>query len=318
MNKLELIKFIDKQCESIRRQVEHNRVLLGLSGGVDSSVTAALINKAIGEQLTSIYVDNGLMRKNETTEIEEQFADAKMKFIVVNAQQDFLRELKGKTEPEEKRKIIGTQFYQTFWDQARDLGFGEKDFFAQGTNKADVVESVNKIKTHHNLVKMPDDIKFAGLVEPLRDLYKDEVRRLGRVLGLSTELVDRQPFPGPGLGIRVIGEITEEKLAVLREADAIFRATLKEDKIQPSQYFVALSNDKAVGMNEGKRVDGNLFYLRALDTQNFMEATPTKIPYKTLDKVTERIFDNVPNTARVLYDLSPKRKEGACGTMEYL
>jgi len=315
---INLEEFIEKQVASIRRQVASNRVLLGLSGGVDSSVTAALINEAIGGQLTSLYIDNGLMRKNETEEIKGQFANAKMKFVVVNAQSDFLRELKGKEDPEQKRKVIGTQFYQTFWNEARNLGFGEKDFFAQGTNKADVVESANKIKTHHNLVKMPDDIKFAGVVEPLRELYKEEVRRLGRILGLSAELVDRQPFPGPGLGIRVMGEVTQEKLDVLREADAIFRETIKQAGINPSQYFVAISNDKAVGMNNGKRVDGNIFYLRALETKNFMEAEPTKIPYETLGKITERIFDEVPNTARVLYDLSPKRKDGAGATIEYI
>jgi len=310
-------EFINQQIASIQNTVGGNKVLLGLSGGVDSSVTAALVDKAIGKQLTSLYIDSGLMRLDETNEIQKQFKNAKMNFVVVNAQDDFLNALKGKTDPEEKRKIIGEQFYKVFWQQAKKLGFCEKDFFAQGTNAADVIESKNKIKTHHNLVKMPDDIKFAGLVEPLRELYKDDVRRFGKELGLSAELVDRQPFPGPGLGIRVIGEVTRERLDVLRQADAIFRAAIKKSGLCPGQYFAALSNDTAVGVQNGKRVDGNVFYLRALETTDFMQGKPTQIPYDVLAAVTQEIFDRVPNTARVLYDISPKKKDGKGATVEY-
>lgn len=291
--------------------------MLGLSGGVDSSVTAAILDKAVGKQLTCLYIDSGLMRKDETKEIEKFFSKSKMNFVVVNAKSDFLRELKGKTDPEQKRKAIGTQFYKTFWDEARKLGFGESDFFAQGTNRADVEETKHAIKTHHNLVKIPADIKFAGLVEPLRDLYKDEVRAVGKILGLHDDLVQRQPFPGPGLGVRVMGEVTEAKLAILREADAIFRAEIKAAKLNPAQYFVAISVEKATAIQDGKRLDGNIFYLRAIETKDFLCADVTRVPYEVFDKVVARIFREVPNTARVMYDLSPKRNRGTSATVEY-
>ena len=300
--------FIETQVQAIRARVGEGRILLGLSGGVDSSVCAALLSKAVPGQLFCVFVDHGLLRKNEGDEVEAAFAGRDLHFIRVNAQDRFLSKLAGVTDPETKRKIIGAEFIAVFEEEARKLhGI---DFLAQGTIYPDVIESgANNsatIKSHHNVGGLPERMDFKGIVEPLRGLFKDEVRVLGHRLGLPDALVGRQPFPGPGLAIRVIGDITREKLDILRDADAIFREELEAAHYGAHQYFAVLTNVRSVGvMGDGRTYDYTVA-LRAIHTSDFMTCTFAEVPYEILGRVSSRIVNEVPHVNRVVYDITGK------------
>lgn len=310
--------FIENTVQSLRQKIGDKKVILGLSGGVDSSVAAGLLSRAVGKQLTCVFVDQGLMRKDEGDFVEKTFTTLfDMTFVRVNCQDTFLEKLKGVTDPEEKRKIIGTEFYNVFWNEIRREA--DKGFFAQGTIYPDCIESgkgdADVIKTHHNRVKMPEDIEFEGVIEPLCDLFKDEVRAVGEKLGIPKELVWRQPFPGPGLGVRIIGEITAEKVRVLQDADAIFREEMAKTgyEKQLSQFFAVLPNVKTVGVMGDHRTYDHLIALRAVTTDNFMTADWAQIPYDLLAKVSNRITNEVEHVNRVVYDITSKPP----GTVEW-
>ena len=299
-----------RAIDEIRAKVGDGKVLLALSGGVDSSVAAALLAEAVGNQLTCVFVDHGLMRKNEGDEVEEAFAKWDINFIRVDAEERFLTALKGVVEPEAKRKIIGEEFIRVFEIEGKKIG--SVDYLVQGTIYPDVIESgkgdAAVIKSHHNVGGLPDYVDFKEIIEPLRMLFKDEVRALGRELGLAETLVQRQPFPGPGLGIRVIGEVTKEKLDILREADYIFRDEIAKAGLQNtmSQYFAALTNMRSVGvMGDGRTYDYALA-LRSVSTSDFMTADWVRIPYEVLDKVSVRIVNEVRGINRILYDVTSK------------
>lgn len=300
--------YIERTVKSIREQVGDSKVILGLSGGVDSSVAAALISKAIGENLTCIFVDHGFMRKNEALEVKNAFKDMPLRLIQLDESERFLSALKGVTDPETKRKTIGKLFIDSFCDEAERIGGA--DFLAQGTIYPDIIESGNSkaatIKSHHNVGGLPRDIGFKGLVEPLRGLFKDEVRKVGTMLGLPSYLVNRQPFPGPGLAIRVIGELTREKLDLLRDADLIFREELEKSGEQASQYFAALTNMRSVGvMGDGRTYDYAVV-LRAVVTGDFMTAEYAHLSHELLNKVSKRITNEVKGINRVLFDITDK------------
>ena len=296
--------------ESIRQQVGDGQVLLALSGGVDSSVAAQLLSKAIGSQLTCIFVDHGLMRKNEGDEVEAAFANSGMHFIRVNAEDRFLKKLEGITDPETKRKTIGEEFIRVFEDEGKKIG--AVDFLAQGTIYPDVIESgtgdAAVIKSHHNVGGLPAVVEFKGLIEPLRMLFKDEVRQLGLELGLADYLVWRQPFPGPGLGIRVMGDITKEKLDILRDADAIYREEIANAGLDRSinQYFAVLTNTRTVGVMGDFRTYDYTLALRGVTTTDFMTADWARIPYDVLDKISSRIVNEVDHINRIVYDITSK------------
>ena len=294
-----------------RAKIGSGSVLLALSGGVDSAVAAALLYRAVGDKLTCIFVDHGLLRKNEGDEVEQAFSKWNINFVRVDAADRFLAKLAGVTEPERKRKIIGEEFIRVFEDESRKLG--QVDFLVQGTIYPDVVESgvggeSVVIKSHHNVGGLPDHVQFREIIEPLRRLFKDEVRQLGIELGLPESLVWRQPFPGPGLAVRVIGDITEEKLAILRDADAIFREEVANAGLDRSinQYFAVLTDLRSVGvMGDGRTYDYTLA-LRAVETQDFMTANWSRIPYDVLERVSSRIVNEVKHINRVVYDITSK------------
>lgn len=302
--------FIKKSIEDIRNQIGNGKALCALSGGVDSSVAAVLVHKAIGDNLTCIFVDHGLLRKKEREEVERVFRDEfHMNLIVVDAEDRFLEKLKGVTDPEEKRKIIGEEFIRVFEEEQRKLEGIE--YLVQGTIKSDVIESGTKgkvaVKSHHNVGGLPEDVNFQ-LVEPLRELYKEEVREVGRLLGISEDIVNRQPFPGPGLAVRCLGELTKEKLAILREADYIYRDEIKkagyENKIW--QYFAVLPNIQSVGVVDGKRTYCHTIALRAVNSVDGMTAEWVKLPLELLEKISTRITDEIPEVNRVVFDITNK------------
>lgn len=310
--------YIENTVKEIRELVGNDGVVLGLSGGVDSSVAAALISKAIGKQLTCVFVDQGLMRKDEGDFVEQTFTKLfDMNFVRVNCKNTFYDKLKGYTDPEDKRHIIGTEFYKVFSEEIKQ-NYGD-GYFAQGTIYPDRIESgkgdAAKIKTHHNQVKITDEVRFKGVIEPLKDLFKDEVRKVGEMLGLPHELVWRQPFPGPGLGVRIIGEITEERVKLLQEADAILRDEM--DKCgyakELSQFFAVLPGVKTVGVMGDARTYAELVAIRAVTTDDFMTADWAKIPYDVLGRVSNRIINEVQNINRVVYDITSKPP----GTVEW-
>lgn len=302
--------YMHRCIKEIREKVGAGTVLLALSGGVDSSVCAALFAEAIGSQLTCVFVDHGLLRKQEGDEVEAAFKKWDIHLIRVNAAKRFLSKLAGVADPEKKRKIIGEEFIRVFEEEGKKIG--KTDFLAQGTIYPDVIESgkgnAETIKSHHNVGGLPDFVDFKEIIEPLRLLFKDEVRELGRKLGLPEYLVMRQPFPGPGLAIRIIGEVTEEKLEILREADFIFREEIAKANLEKTmnQYFAALTNMKSVGvMGDGRTYDWAVV-LRSVTTEDFMTADWTRIPYEVLDRVSGRIVNEVSHVNRVLYDITSK------------
>lgn len=310
--------FIEDTVSKLREQIGDKKVILGLSGGVDSSVAAGLLSRAIGNQLTCVFVDQGLMRKDEGDFVEKTFTSLfDMNFVRVNCQDLFLEKLKGVTDPEEKRNIIGTEFFNVFWDEIRKQD--ELGYFAQGTIYPDCIESgkgdAAVIKTHHNRVGLPDDVSFLGVIEPLCDLFKDEVRKVGEKLGIPKELVWRQPFPGPGLGVRIIGEITAEKIKVLQEADWVLRDEMAKNGYEKNlaQFFCVLPGVNTVGVMGDHRTYDNLIAIRAVTTDDFMTADWAKIPYDILAKVSNRITNEVDHVNRVVYDITSKPP----GTVEW-
>nr|WP_303714977.1 glutamine-hydrolyzing GMP synthase [Methanoculleus marisnigri] len=292
-------KFIDQAVRQIRETAGGDKVVMALSGGVDSSVCAALATRAIGDQLVPIYVDTGLMRKGETERIQSLFADANLR--VVDAADEFFEALAGITDPEEKRKAIGAKFIRIFEREAKRTG---ATMLLQGTIYPDRIESEGGIKSHHNVGGMPLDIKFKGVIEPLADLYKDEVRDVAGGLSLPTEIQHRMPFPGPGLAVRVLGEVTREKIAIVREANAIVEECLVE-KYQPWQCFAALLG-LGTGVKGDIRLHGWIVAVRAVQSRDGMTADPLPLPYDTLARMAARITAEIPGVARVVYDVTPK------------
>ena len=304
-------KWIDNAVVELRNTIKDGKVLLALSGGVDSSVCAALLQKAVGSQLTCVFVDTGLMRKNEPQLVKQVMADKMgINLVMVDAESRFLNKLAGVTDPEKKRKIIGEEFIRVFEEEAKKIG--KVDFLGQGTIYPDIIESGKDgnglVKSHHNVGGLPEHVDFKELVEPLKYLYKPDVRELGQMLGLPKELYNRQPFPGPGLGVRCIGELTKEKLDILREADAIFREEVANAGLDTkiNQYFAALTNIKAVGVCNGQRTYKYAVALRAVITENFVTAKAADLSFEFLHKVGQRITQQVPEINRVLYEVTDK------------
>ena len=306
--------FVETSVKALREKIGDGKVLCALSGGVDSSVAAAMLSKAVGKQLTCVFVDHGLLRKNEMEEVCEVFGpngQFELNFVCVNARQRFYDKLAGVSEPEKKRKIIGEEFIRVFEEEAKKIG--AVDFLAQGTIYPDVVESglggeSTVIKSHHNVGGLPDYVDFKEIVEPLRDLFKDETRQAGRELGLPEYLVSRQPFPGPGLAIRIIGEVTPDKVKMVQEADAIWREEIAKAGLDKSisQYYAALTNMRSVGVMGDERTYDYAVALRAVTTTDFMTAEAAEIPWGLLQTVTSRIVNEVQHVNRVLYDCTGK------------
>ena len=303
--------YVKTAIADIRAKVGDKKVLLALSGGVDSSVAAALLSKAVGKQVTSIFVDHGFLRKNEGDEVEKAFADWDINFVRVDASKYFIEKLKGVSDPEQKRKIIGAEFINVFEKEAKKIG--TVDYLVQGTIYPDVIESGDDdeaavIKSHHNVGGLPDHVDFKEIIEPLRLLFKDEVRKLGTELGLPYELVSRQPFPGPGLAIRIIGDLDENKVKILQEADYIFREEISKAGLDKDihQYFAVLTNTRTVGVMGDARTYDYVLALRGVTTTDFMTADFAKIPYDILEKISARIVNEVKNVNRIVYDITTK------------
>ena len=302
--------FAEEAIREIRERVGSGRVLLALSGGVDSAVASVLLSRAVGRQLSCVYVDHGFMRKGESEAVSRYFSSLDIDFHAADARERFLKALEGVSEPEKKRHVIGAEFIKVFTEEAKALGSVE--YLAQGTIYPDVIESGEAggavIKSHHNVGGLPKEIGFKGILEPLRLLFKDEVRALGRELGVPEEIVSRQPFPGPGLAIRVIGEVTEEKLNIVREADAIFREVMEKGSMkgQTDQYFAALTDMRTVGVMGDSRTYGRTAILRAVCTEDFMTADFARLPWDLLAEASARIINEVDGVNRVVYDISSK------------
>ena len=303
--------FARYQINHIKETLKDQKVLLALSGGVDSSVVAAILSKAIGKNLTCIFVNHGLLRKYEVEQVTDVFTNQfDLNFIKIEAAQRYYNKLRGVIDPEQKRKIIGEEFIRIFEEESQKLG--NIDYLAQGTIYPDIIESGAKnqdvIKSHHNVGGLPETIDFKGLVEPLRDLFKDEVRELGKILGLPDYIVNRQPFPGPGLGVRIVGEVNADKVKIVQDADYIFREEIEKAGLNKeiAQYFAALTNLRSVGIKNGQRTYDYAVSLRAVITKDFMTAKAAELPYSLLRKVTDRIVTEVEHVNRVFYDLTNK------------
>ncbi len=309
--------FVEDSIKDIKTKVGNRKALCGLSGGVDSTVAAVLVHEAIGDNLVCVFVDNGLLRKNEVKEVESFFKDRfDMNIITVDAKDRFLNKLKGVNEPEQKRKVIGEEFIRVFEEEQKKLT--DIDFLVQGTIYPDVIESGGDehtvVKSHHNVGGLPEDVNFE-LIEPLRQLFKDEVRKVGTILDIPEEAVNRQPFPGPGLGVRVLGEVTEEKLEVVREADYIFREEIKNAGLDKKiwQYFALLPDIRSVGMTKGKRTYNYTVALRAVHSVDGMTAEWARIPLDVLERISNRITREIEQVNRVVYDITNKPP----GTIEW-
>ncbi|MGC8998275.1 MAG: glutamine-hydrolyzing GMP synthase [Candidatus Bathyarchaeia archaeon] len=301
---------IDKMVEEVKREVGSGKAIIALSGGIDSSVATAIAAKAIGERLTAVFVNHGFMRENEPEFVKNTFQKLKLNLVIVNAQERFFEKLNGVTDPEMKRKIIGEEFIRVFEEIAKKVG---AEYLIQGTIYPDRIESgfrrfSDKIKTHHNVAGLPTKIKFKKIVEPLRDLYKDEVRRVAKIIGLPKEIVFRQPFPGPGLAVRVVGEVTREKVEIVRKADKIVREEFEKSGLKERlwQYFAVLTNTKATGVKGDARAYGYVVAVRAVESREAMTASFARIPYKVLERISTRITSEIPEVVRVVYDITHK------------
>ena len=303
---------VEQMILDIKKTVGDGKVLLALSGGVDSSVCAALISKAVGKQLTCIFVDHGVLRKNEVKEVEDVFTKqfSELNFIRVDAAERFYARLKGVVDPEKKRKIIGEEFIRVFEEEAKKIG--QVDYFAQGTIYPDIAESGTDgkgvVKSHHNVGGLPEYVDFKEIIEPLKMCYKEDVREIGRALGLPSHIVNRQPFPGPGLAVRIIGEVNVDRVKIVQEADAIFREEIEKAGLNQeiSQYYAALTDMRTVGVREDVRAYEYVVALRAVVTKDFMTAKAYHLPWEVLENVTYRIVHEVPNVGRVVYDCTDK------------
>jgi GMP synthase (glutamine-hydrolysing) len=301
---------IDKMVEEVKREVGGGKAIIALSGGIDSSVATAIAAKAIGERLTAVFVNHGFMRENEPEFVKNTFQKLKINLVIVNAQERFFERLKGITDPEMKRKIIGEEFIRVFEEVAEKVG---AEYLIQGTIYPDRIESgfrrfSDKIKTHHNVAGLPTKIKFKKIVEPLRELYKDEVRRVAQIIGLPKEIVFRQPFPGPGLAVRVVGEVTREKVEIVRKADKIVREEFEKSGLKERlwQYFAVLTSTKATGVKGDARAYGYVVAVRAVESREAMTASFARIPYKVLERISTRITSEIPEVVRVVYDITHK------------
>lgn len=300
--------FVDRAIQEIRQSVGCKRAVIALSGGVDSSTAAALASKAIGKNLTAVFVDHGFMREGEPESVKSTFENFDMKFVLVDARKRFLDRLKGISDPEQKRKIIGKEFIRVFEEVAKNIG---AEYLLQGTIYPDRIESgfrkhSNRIKTHHNVGGLPTKIEFKGIIEPLGDLYKDEVRKVAERIGLPKEIVWRQPFPGPGLAVRIIGEPTQEKIDIIRKADKIVTDELERGGLNLWQYFAVLTNTKSTGVKGDARAYGCTIAVRVVESKEAMTASFAKIPYEILEKISTRITNEIPQVTRVVYDITHK------------
>ncbi|MEM3796889.1 MAG: glutamine-hydrolyzing GMP synthase [Candidatus Bathyarchaeia archaeon] len=301
---------IERMVEEVKAEVGEGKAIIALSGGIDSSVATVIAAKALGDRLTAVFVDHGFMRENEPEFVKNTFQDFKINLVIVNAKERFLKKLKGVVDPEAKRKIIGEEFIRVFEEQAEKTG---AEYLIQGTIYPDRIESgfrkfSDKIKTHHNVAGLPTRLKFKKIVEPLRDLYKDEVRKVAALLGLPKEIVFRQPFPGPGLAVRIIGEITEEKVEIARKADKIVREEIEKTELKEKlwQYFAVLTDTKATGVKGDARAYGYVVAIRAVESREAMTASFAKIPYRLLERISTKITNEIPQVTRVVYDITHK------------
>ena len=308
-SKISLDEYLNVEIQKIKDKVGDKKVLLGLSGGVDSSVCAAILDKAIGRQLSCVFVDHGFMRKGEADWIEKIFSKYSFEFIRINAQERFMKRIKKTSCPKQKRKIVGAEFIKVFEEESKKI---KADFLAQGTIYPDIIESGGEdgkgkvVKDHHNVGGLPKGFDVSKLVEPLKGLYKEDVRALGKMLGLPDDLVNRQPFPGPGLSVRVVGQITKQKLEVLKEADAIFRQEVDRLEKRPSQYFAVMTDTKSVGVKNHERTYDYVVALRAISTVDFMTGEYTRLNHELLANVSRRITNEIKEVSRIVYDITDK------------